>query len=233
MKISVQSNIAAITKMMQAQAKQVTYATAVALTKTAVKVRAAIPAGLDEQLDNPTSFTKRGTYLKRAERTKLVAEVGFREIQSKYLKLQEEGGVQEAGEAGIRLPGNIQLNAFGNIPRGLITKLKAAADNGTLAPAIAKRLGAGGSRRKGAAPVQLFYGIPQGKGWEDAPMGIWRRVPGAPGAPGKLIPVIIFSDKPAKFKPRLDLKRIAQPVVDKNFETEFLTALKNALATAR
>lgn len=233
MKISVQSNIAAITKTLQAQAKQVTYATAVALTKTAAKIRAAVPAGLDEQLDNPTSFTKRGTYLKMANKAKLVAEVGFKPIQSKYLKLQEEGGTQEPGEAGIRLPGNIQLNAFGNVPRGLINKLKASAQNGELSPAIAKRLGVSGSRRKGAAPIQLFYGVPQGKGWEDAPMGIWRRIPGAAGAPGKLVPVIIFSDKPAKFKPRLDLGRIAQPVIDKHFETEFLTALKNALATAK
>lgn len=233
MKISVQSNIEALTRQMKANTKQVAFATAVALTKTAAKILAAVPAGLDEQLDNPTSFTKRGTYLKMANKANLVAEVGFKDIQSKYLKLQEEGGTQEPGEAGIRLPGNITLNAFGNVPRGLITKLKASAQNGELSPAIAKRLGVSGSRRKGAAPIQLFYGVPQGKGWEDAPMGIWRRIPGAAGSPGKLVPVIIFSDKPAKFQPRLDLGRIAQPVVNQHFETEFLQALYQALATAK
>lgn len=233
MKINVTSNVQEVIKGMRAQAKQMNFATAVALTKTAQKVRAAIPAGLDRQLDRPTPFTKNGTYLKRAEKTNLVAEVGFKEIQSKYLQLQAEGGTKTPGPAGLRLPGNIQLNAFGNIPRGLIKKLKEAADNGTLAPAIVKRLGVTGNRRKGAAPIQLFYGIPQGKGWEGAPMGIWRRIPGVNGAPGKLVPVIVFEDTPAKYTKRLDLMAIAQPVVDAEFTKEFQAALAKALETAR
>ena len=233
MKISISSNIEQVIKGMQAQQKQVAYATAVALTKTAMAVRAAIPAGLERQLDRPIAFTKSGTYLKRAERTNLVAEVGFREIQSKYLQLQAEGGTRSPSAGGIRLPGNIQLNGFGNVPRGLVTKLKAAAQNGTLAPTIVKRLGVTGTRRKGAAPIQLFYGIPQGKGWESAPMGIWRRVPGINGSPGKLIPVILFEDTPAKYTKRLDLMAIAKPVVDAEFTREFEAALTQALATAR
>ncbi len=219
---------------MRAQSGQVAFATAVALTRTAVKVKAAIPAGLDKQLDRPTPFTKNGTYLVRAEKNKLVAEVGFKDLQSKYLRLQQDGGTQEAGEAGIRLPGNIQLNAFGNIPRGLIKKLKDAAENGSLAPAIVKRLGGStGKRKKGAKAVQLFYGVPQGKGWENAPAGIWRRVEGTNGGPGKLIPIVVFEDTPAKFKKRLDLGAIARPVVDEHFEREFVAALQQAMATAR
>ena len=233
MKISLSSNINQVLEGMKVAQKQVVYATAVALTKTAVKVRAAIPAGLEQQLDKPTSFTKTGTYLKRADRSNLVAEVGFREVQSKYLKLQAEGGTKTPSAVGIRLPGNIQLNAFGNIPRGLVAKLKAAAQNGTLAPAIVKRLGVTGNRRKGAAPIQLFYGIPQGKRWANAPMGIWRRVPGINGSPGKLIPVIVFEDTPAKYTKRLDLMAIAQPVVATEFTREFEAALTQALATAR
>lgn len=233
MQISVSSNIKAVMANMQAQAKQVNYASAVALTKTAVKLRAALPAALDKQLDRPTSFTKRGTYLARAERTKLVAEVGFKEIQSKYLRLQVDGGTETPGDAGIKLPGNIKLNSFGNVPRGLIKQLKEAADNGTLAPAIARRINVKGGRRKGAAPVQLFYGVPAGKGWEGAPMGIWRRIPGVAGSPGKLIPVIVFSDKPVKYTKKLDLVMLANTVVNEHFETEFLTALSQAMATAR
>lgn len=233
MKISISTNIEAVMKNMQAAQKQVTYATAVALTKTAVKVRAAIPAGLEKQLDRPTAFTKNGTYLMRAERNNLTAEVGFREIQSKYLRLQADGGTKAPSAAGIRLPGNIQLNAFGNIPRGLVAKLKAAAQNGTLAPAIVKRLGVTGNRRKGAAPIQLFYGIPQGRKWESAPMGIWRRIAGVNGSAGKLVPVILFEDTPAKYTKRLDLMAIARPVVDAEFTREFEAALTQALATAR
>jgi hypothetical protein len=233
MQIRIETNIAEVQRLLGAQAKQVAYATAVALTKTAARVKAAMPAELDRVFDRPTSFTKQGTYLKMATRTNLEAEVGFKPVQAHYLQLQASGGTKQAPAAGLRLPGNIQLNAFGNIPRGLIAKLKAGAQNGTLSAAIVKRLGVTGNRRKGAAPIQLFYGQPQGKGWEKAPMGIWRRVPGVNGAKGKLIPVVVFEDTPAKYTKRLDLEAIALPIVRTHFEQEFDTALAKALATAQ
>lgn len=233
MQIRIDTNIAEVQRQLGVQAKQITYATAVALTKTAARVKAAIPAELDRVFDRPTTYTKQGTYLKMATRTNLEAEVGFKPVQAHYLQLQASGGTKQAPAAGLRLPGNIQLNAFGNIPRGLIAKLKASAQNGTLSAAIVKRLGVTGNRRKGAAPIQLFYGQPQGKGWEKAPMGIWRRVPGINGAKGKLIPVVVFEDTPAKYTKRLDLQAIALPIVRTHFEQEFDTALAKALATAR
>lgn len=233
MKISVQTNRTQLAAALRGQQKQVDFAVAQALTKTAKAVKESLPAALDEVFDRPTPFTKRGTYLKIATRDNLVAEVGFRDIQAKYLKLQAEGGTYAPGEAGIRLPGNIQLNTFGNIPRGMIAKLKAAAENGQLSAAIAKRLNVQGNRRKGAAPLQLFFGVPRGRGWEDAPLGIWRRVPGAAGGPGKLVPVIVFEDTPAKFKRRLDMEAIARPVVARDFQKNLNEAVRRALATAR
>lgn len=213
--------------------KQARYAAAVALTKTAQEIRSAIPAELDQVFDRPTTFTKQGTYLKAARRDELVAEVGFRPIQSKYLKLQAEGGIYMPREGGIRLPGNIQLNAFGNIPRGTIAKLKAAADNGQLSAALAKRLNVQGNRRKGAKPLQLFFGVPRGDAWQNAPLGIWRRVPGVDGGPGKLIPVILFEDTPAKYSKRLDLGEMARPIVAQRFQANLARALADAMRTAR
>lgn len=234
MKITVQTDSAAMRRLLQTAEKQARFATAVALTRTAQEVRQDIPAGLDQVFDRPTPFTKRGTYIKPAKRDALVAEVGFREIQSRYLKLQAEGGTYQPGPAGIRLPGNIQLNTFGNIPRGLVAKLKAAADNGQLSSVIARRLGASGRRKdqRGKA-LQLFVGKPQGDSWKDAPMGIWRRVPGVAGGPGKLVPVIVFEDTPARYRKRLDLEAIAEPVVRRVFARHLAAALKQALATAR
>lgn len=233
MQITIDTNIADVQRQLGVQAKQVTYATAVALTKTAGRIKAAMPAELERVFDRPTAYTKQGTYLKMATKNNLTAEVGFKRVQANYLQLQAEGGTKQPGAAGLRLPGNIQLNAFGNIPRGLIAKLKAGAQNGTLSAAIVKRLGVTGSRRKGAAPIQLFYGQPQGKGWDKAPMGIWRRVPGINGSKGKLIPVVVFEDTPAKYTKRLDLEAMALPIVFSHFEQEFGAALTKALATAR
>lgn len=233
MQINITTNLDAVRAQLGNQAKQVSFAAAVALTKTAAKIKQALPAALDRALDKPTAFTKNGTYLKAARKDNLVAEVNFREIQSRYLRLQAEGGVRTPTGAGVKLPGNIVLNAFGNIPKGVTGQLKKASGNGNLSAAIVKRLGVAGNRRKGAAPLQLFYGIPQGKGWEDAPMGIWRRVPGASGGKGKLIPVIVFENTPAKYSKRLDLEAIGKPIVEANFAQEFDKALTSALATAR
>lgn len=233
MKIAVQTNRTQLMDALRGQQKQVDFAIATALTKTAKQIQQAMPAELDKVFDRPSPFTKRGTYITTARRDSLVAEVGFRDIQAKYLKPQAEGGQYEPGEAGIRLPGNIQLNTFGNIPRGLIDKLKAAAENGDLSNTIARRLQVHGNRRKGAAPLHLFFGIPRGRGWEDAPLGIWRRVPGVAGAPGKLIPVIVFEDTPAQYKRRLDMEDIATPIVAREFAKNLNEAVRRALATAR
>jgi hypothetical protein len=65
-------------------------------------------------------------------------------------------------------------------------------------------------------------------------MGIWRRIPpSTPGGKGKLVPVIVFEDTPADYKPRFDFKKLAQRVVDEKFQAHFNAALDNAMRTAR
>lgn len=214
---------------MSGAGKQVVFAAAVALTRTARAVKEAVPARMDQELDRPTPFSKGGLYVKAARRESLTAEVGFMTRQAAYMKYQIAGGVRSGGARGIKLPGNIELNTFGNIPKGTIDKLKAAAQNGTLSSVLARRLGAG-NRRKGAAPIQLFFGKPTGRGWEKAPMGIWRRIP---GTPGKLVPVIMFEDTPARYQPKFKFGRLGEEVVRREWERQFSTALDQAMRTAR
>lgn len=234
MQIKVDSNLHELARRLGDMGKQARFAAAVALTRTAKDVQAAIPAELERTLDKPTDFTKRGTYVRPARRDDLVSEVGFRDLQAKYMRLQIEGGTYNPKEAGIRLPGNIQLNAFGNIPRGTVAKLKAAAKDGSLGTALAKRINANGNRRKGAAPVQLFYGQPTGKGWEGAPVGIWRRIPPAtPGGKGKLVPVVVFEKKAARYRSRFDFAELARRLVEQKFADQFQREFHKAINTAR
>ena len=221
------SDIDKLIRRMSSQGKQIRYATAVALTRTGYDVRAGLRQESEAVFDRPTKFTLDAWAVRPATPTSLEATVYAKPAQAKYLALQVTGGTREPGRRGIKLPGNIQLNAFGNIPRGLTDRLKAAAQNGTLGPALARRLGARGKGRKGAAPVQLFYGQPTGKGWERAPVGIWQRVP------GKLIPLIVFEDTPAKYRKRLDLDRIGNRIVGQRFAAHFSRAWSEAQATAR
>lgn len=214
--------------------KQIRFASAVALTRAVKAAQTELPAALERALDQPTDYTKRGSYIKPARRDQLEAEIGFKDRQARYMAYQIAGGVYNPRRGGIKLPGDITLNAFGNIPRGTIARLKAAAQGGKLSAALAKRLNANGNRRKGAAPIQLFYGRPRGKGWENAPMGIWRRIPPAtPGAPGKLVPVIVFEDTPARYRARFDFRSFVLGVARRTLQPEFTRALQQALATAR
>jgi hypothetical protein len=209
--------------------KQVKFAAAVALTRTAGKVRDAMPAVMERELDRPTPFTKRGLFVKAARRDDLTAVVGFMDRQAGYLKYQIAGGTRTPTSRGIKLPGNITLNSFGNIPKGLIDRLKQSAQDGSLGRGVAKKLGVG-KRSKGAPPIQLFYGKPVGRGWEKAPMGIWRR---EPGTPGKLVPVIVFEDTPARYRPRLQFARAAMDVVRREWDAQFSAAFEQALRSSR
>lgn len=209
--------------------KQVRFAAAVALTRTAQDIRDAMPGLMERELDRPTSFTKRGLFVTPARRDNLTAVVGFMDRQARYMGLQIEGGTRQPGPRGIKLPGNITLNSFGNIPKGVIDQLKRMAQDGTLARGIGRRLGLG-NRRKGTAPIELFLGKPAGRGWEKAPMGIWRRVP---GSPGKLIPVIVFEDTPARYRPRFHFQREADAVVRRTWAANFDRAFADAMRTAR
>jgi hypothetical protein len=233
MQIKIDSNFAQVERQFAGMRKQVRFAAAVALTRTVKDSQAEIPAALEKALEKPTEFTKRGTFVIPARRDDLAATLGFKDRQARYMALQIAGGVYRPGAAGIKLPGEIQLNAFGNIPRGLIARLKAAAKDGTLATAVRRRLGEG-DRRKGAAPIQLFYGRPTGPRWKDAPMGIWRRIPPAtPGGKGKLIPVIVFEETPAVYRARFDLVKHVQTSASRRFGAHFKTEFTKALQTAR
>ena len=220
----------AVKAWLAGQQKQVRFGAARALTRLAGRVKDALPAVMEQELDRPTPFSRRGWFVRKATPATLTAIVQLMERQASYLHWQIAGGVRQAGPKGIKLPGNIQLDTFGNIPRGLIAKLKAAAQTGALGAAVARRLGAHGNRRKGAAPLQLFLGRPRGRHWQNAPLGIWRRVP---GNPGKLIPVIVFEQHPAHYRPRFHPQRAAAGIVARHWREEFSASLADAMRTAR
>lgn len=202
--------------------KQVTFAANVALNATGKKVAEAMPGEIDKAIDRPTPFTRKGVrVLKYANKANLEATVGFMQAQAEYMKWQVEGGTRNPGPAGLRIPAAINVDAFGNIPKGVIGKLIAVArkERG-LAKATARRV-------KISNKVDLFYGDPtdqKGKPW---PRGIYKAVN------GQLIPLVIFPVKVARYRQRLDFPRLAAAIVAKEWQQQFDGALRAALATAR
>jgi hypothetical protein len=213
--------------------RQVDFAVARALTATAKNVQRAIPAGLERALDKPTPFTKgaeegprASTFIRSARRNKLVAEVVFKGRQAEYLRWQVEGGERRPKRKALRLPADIALDAYGNIPRGTIAKLLAVAQR---EQRLAKRT----SRTiRVSRDVEIFYGDPTDVGIPDSPPGIYKRVR-LPDGRGRLIPLIVFPQTTATYRKRVDLQAIARPAVDRHFQSNLVNALRDALRTAR
>lgn len=220
--IKVQGNFGA--GLISGMQRQIRFAAARALTKTAQAVQRAIPAALERDLDRPNQFTKGGTFIVPARREKLEAIVGFKDRQARYMRLQIEGGTRAPGPRGIKLPGDVVLDQYGNIPRGQIAKLIAAARSNKYGRAVRTRLGVN-ARGRAPADLSLFFGQPKGR--PDLPVGIYRRMPHG------LLPVVTFQQKTFRYKPRFKFQDLAARVVKDTFASEFDAALADAMRTAR
>ena len=206
-------------------AKQVRFAASMALTMTAKKVQASIPAELDRVLDRPTEFTKRGVFVVPATKNNLRAVVGFKDRQANYMHWQIEGGTRSPTKRALRLPSAINLDAHGNIPRGTIQRLIAVARKESK---LAKRTS---QRIKVSNKLDLFYGDPKDIGARKYPPGIYKIVKN--GAGGQLIPLIVFPKVNAKYKPRFAFAKFVGDVVEKEIQGQFNAAFSKALSSAR
>lgn len=103
--------------------RQIPFAAAKALTRTAQDVQKAIVAELPTIFDRPTPFTQRGVGVTFATKSSLTSRVFLRDIQREYLKLQVTGGERRPKKVALVMPAGIDLNAFGNIPRNRIKAL--------------------------------------------------------------------------------------------------------------
>lgn len=206
--------------------KQINFAASRALNAVGKKGAEAMPAEMERTLDNPTPFTKRGfRVLKYASKTSLSVTVGFMTAQEKYMQFATDGGVRQPGPGGLKLPGAIKLNSFGNIPKGIIGQLIAVANK-------ERKLGKVKARRVAVSnKVDLFYGDPIDHGGKPMPRGIYKRV--IAGAESRLIPLVVFPVTPAKYKPRLDPRAKIEAVVKAEWPSMFDSALADAVRTAR
>lgn len=108
--------------------RQVPFAAALALTSIAQDVKKQADSDLGRNLDRPTPFTQRAYGVSRATKTHLVATVYARQIQSKYLAKQEEGGPRHPKGRAILVPAGTRLNKYGNMPKSQIRRLLARKD---------------------------------------------------------------------------------------------------------
>lgn len=127
--ISVRSDLARMQRTMtELERRQLPFATALALTRTAQAAQRAVVRELPSAFDRPTPFTQRGVAVKAATKQTLEAEVFVRPIQAAYLALQEAGGTREPKKRALVIPAGIRLNQYGNIPARALARAKGRKD---------------------------------------------------------------------------------------------------------
>ena len=197
-------------------AKQIPFATSVAINNTAFDVRKAEQEAIGSAFDNPLAWTKRAPRVEKSNKRRLIARVYLDESTLDVLAHHVEGGprvprdvvanlrrkgVMRAGEYTTYAPGYV--NARGNITLGRWRKILAEVG------------------RKGG---QYFVATIRGT------KAIWIRK----GRGGRSIaPVVYITSKRPKYSKRLPFYETAERTLNRVYQRHFDQALDRAIRTAR
>jgi hypothetical protein len=225
--------------------KQVNFATAVALTRTAKQVEQKIQRDIPVKFDRPKPQTTKGTFVKKATKSNLEAVVGINDRVSAYLapnigssgqvwrdRKRSEQMLSAAGilpEGHYTVPGaGARLDAYGNMSRGQIVQILSYFRTFGNTALNTKRLNATDKYRARIAKQRSdYFVVPVASRELGLFPGIWQRT-----GVNSIKPVLLFVGRPlysAIYNLSEEAKREAQRV----FDIEFKLALDNALATAR
>ena len=243
--INVKSDIDRVVRGLSAQARrQIPFATAVALTRTAKAVENDLRGEMGKVFDKPAPYVARGTFVQSAKKTALEATVGMRD-QANGRGASPAMYVRESFGGGMRgqKPFEVALRAMGALPAGWKTVpgagLKLDAYGAPNRKQLAEVLGAmrsgmraykgRGKRMQAVGYFAVLPGARRASTRHLAP-GIYRRIQSGIG--GALQPVLIFVQQ-AAYQRRLDIQAIGDRTVRSEFAAHFRQALGQAMESAR
>jgi hypothetical protein len=204
MEISVSSNIKQVTKRMGEMRKQIPYATSRALNTIAYQLQQELGKEIDKKIDRPTPFTRKSWLYLRSTKAKLTAIVYAKQIQARYLSIQETGGTRTPLRRGIPIPVGQKKNQYGNIPRTAVARMYNATNG------------------------KYFSGIPKGGRFQTP--GIYQRL-GKGGRAG--IRLMVKWQDTAGYRKRTDFSGVATRVIRQRFEGELKKQIANAIKSAK
>ncbi len=150
--------------------KQIPFATAKAITQTLQIAKRDVIRQLNIDIDRPTSFTRRGFRVERAEKSTLTGRLFILPKQNEYLRFQIFGGLRLPKGQAITLPpakkmaGGVRRDKFGNVPRAqrarqLLAKGAVSASFGGVAGIwkIPKKTKTGKTRKGQRTQLMLAY----------------------------------------------------------------------------
>lgn len=246
MRITVTSDIDAVVRgLTDLQRKQLPFAAALALTRTAQSVEKRLIGEINSVFDSPSPFiARRSTFTDSAKKSNLEATVGMKDRSKSpgrgaspatYVKEHFSGGLrgQKPFELVLRrigalpdgwkaMPGEgLTLDRFGNPNRKQLAEVI-----GAIRTQMQVHAGRGKRRdvrgyfivTPGAKPARALHLAP----------GIWLRY----GMGRRVQPVFVFVPQ-AEYSKSIDLEGIAARTVNAEFGGQFNAALAKALASAR
>lgn len=251
MQVKVTSDIERAMRGLDRRSKQVRYALAVALTRTAQDVRAAEYDEMRREFDRPTPYTLRSLYVKGATRANLQAVVWVKDDRAgsgtpatRYLLPQIEGGprglkgfekaLQRAGymkHGDKAVPGQFaRLDRYGNVSYGQLIQIMSQLRI-TLTSGHHRNIST--DAKKAARAVQRaggqYFALPNGRG--KLPPGIYQRRDFAHGSAAPR-PVLVFVSG-AAYRARFHFERVARRTISDKAGAHFIRAYREAQATAR
>jgi hypothetical protein len=250
MKITVKADFAGAIAALDGLSRQVPYATAVALNKTAEWVQTDIRREMRRVFDRPTPWVlnalRIGPY---ANRGSLTVRVGFKDrsvvdSSSDMLTPHIAGGGRKpkAMESRLRrigvlpagwnaVPGaGASFDSYGNMSRGQVSMILnylgsyTEAGFNTMQAKDRERKARGTKSKRGFV---LFVAKPGNKA--GLMPGVYKKTSFTFGK--AITPLLMFVNR-VNYKPRLDFFGIAQRTVEKRFPQEFAAAIAKAKATA-
>lgn len=221
--------------------KQVPFATALALTRTAQIAKREIEQEMGSVFDRPTRWTLNSLRLIPAKKDRLVARVEMKNEAdksspaTKWLNPEIYGGPRQdkASERNLRnrgilpagkyvVPGKgAKLDRFGNLTKGTITKALSGVGGFSETGFSANATNSKRSRRKGNA--KRYFVMKRGS----MPIGIAERT-----SRNRMHILLAFTRKP-NYSKRLDFYGIGDKVVRRHLADEFRKAMEKAIRTAR
>ena len=245
-----------ILEAFEQSARQATYATMLALNKTAEQIRSELQTEMQRVFDRPTPWVINSLRIKYATKARLVAELAYKDKNSvesarsmlephvfggpRHYKAMEarlfNAGLLPAGWNAV--PGAAaNIDAFGNMSQGQITQLlnvlqtyTEAGYNKADSKTITKL--AKGNKKKGIYGFTYWVNPPTPGGntpGKHLLPGVYQRV--ATGFGSSLKPVLVFV-KRAQYKQRLDFFGISDRVIARDLVGNFREAFEKAMSTA-
>lgn len=184
------------------------------MNETMKAAKAAEERQITRAFNNPKAFTRRSVFIRFSNKRNLIAEIGIKDIQRKYLTPQEIGGGRRYTRfearlflAGVLEPGEYVVPSGDvKITRGVFTQILSQTGALREGSATNSKRSQRARKRAGAYFVTGEPGVGRGQG---LPRGIWRRK-------GIFIePVFWITRKTPTYRPILRFEDTGESVIRK------------------